>query len=124
VRATARGTLVALMLLSFTACTTMQTIEDFSPTVLEQRIEVDDRVHIVARSGKDYYLTVTRVDSAMLEGHTDAGKRYKIPFEAILHVEIAEADVVTSAFATLVTVYVVASAVFLYAILSWASEDD
>jgi len=123
-RAAFRGAIVGLMLLSFTGCTTLQTIEDFSPSVLEQRIEVGDRVHVVARSGKDYDLTVTRVDGAMLEGHNDAGKRYKIPFEAILHVEVAEADVVASAFATLVTVFAVATAIVVYAIITWADEDD
>jgi hypothetical protein len=123
-RAAARGAIVTVMLLSFSACTTMQAIEDFTPSVLEQRIEVGDRVHVVARSGKAYDLTVTRVDEGSLEGHNDSGKRYKIPFEAILHVEVAETDVVASAAGVLGTVYTVAAAVVMYAIIAWASEDD
>lgn len=119
-----RIAVAVLTLLSFTACTTLRTIEDFSPSLLEQRIEPGDRVHVVARNGKEFYLTVSRVDSSALWGQADSGKRYKIPFEAILAVKVAETDVVASAAGTLVTLYAVFVAVATYALIVWFDEID
>jgi hypothetical protein len=123
-KAAARMVVVAVSLLSFTACTTLQSIEDFSPSVLEQRIEPGDRVHVVTRNGTAYDLTVSRVDSTALWGEANSGKRYKIPFEAILDVKVAETDVVASAAGALVTVYTVAALIVTYAIIAWSSEND
>lgn len=116
--------LIALMLLSFTACTTMRAIEDFSPSRIRARVEVGSEVHIVTRNGKVYDLTVTTIDSDSLLGSSSTGKRYDVAFEAIQYIEVKEGDVVKSVGATLAAVYVVLTAIFIYAFATLAHEGD
>ncbi len=79
---------VALTLLSFTACTTLQPIYDFTPSKIRQQVHVGDRVLVVWRSGAEYDLTVISIDDDALHGRTDAGKQYKMAFEGIRAIEV------------------------------------
>ncbi len=106
---TIRSTVVAFTLLSFTACTTLRPIEDFSPSQLRQEVEVRDRVEIVATNGKRYELEVTKVEADALYGETDSGKRYKVPFVSIQSIQVAKVSGWRTAGATLVVVYVLSA---------------
>ena len=105
-----------MTLLAFTACTSLRAIEDFSPSSLRAQVEVGDEVHVVARNGKVYDMTVTRVGDGVLEGD-GGGKRYKIAFEAIQHIEVAETDLVDTAAGTLATIGTVLALIVTYALI-------
>ena len=87
-----RNTVVALTVLSFTGCTTLRPIEDFSPSTIRQQVEPGDEVRIVALTGEIYELTVTKVESDALVGRTDAGKSYRVHYEAIQYIEVERVD--------------------------------
>jgi len=87
-----RNTVVALTVLSFTGCTTLRPIEDFSPSTIRQQVEPGDEVRIVALTGEIYELTVTKVESDALVGRTDAGKSYRVHYEAIQYIEVEKSD--------------------------------
>jgi cytochrome c-type biogenesis protein CcmH/NrfG len=78
-----RNGCVALTLLCFAGCTTLQPIEDFSPSKIRETVEVGDQVSIVAMNGRTYDLEVTAVEADALRGVAASGKAYKIKYEAI-----------------------------------------
>lgn len=83
-----RLAIVGIMLISFTACTTLQPLQDFTPSKIREQVHVGDRVSIVWRSGARYDIKVTAVDADALHGVTDAGKAYKFLFEGIRSIEV------------------------------------
>lgn len=107
------------MILSLTACSTLRPIEDFSPSRIQQQVEPGDEVRIVVVAGASYELTVERVEAESLTGRSASGKRYRIQFEAIRHIEVAEADPVKTIGGTLATAYVVVSALVVYAFVAF-----
>jgi hypothetical protein len=82
-----RYAVVAVTLLCFTACTSMQPIEDITPATIRQQVQVDDEVHIVLRSGAVYDLVVTKVEEDSLVGEADSGKHWRIKYDAIRSIE-------------------------------------
>jgi hypothetical protein len=119
-----KAAVVALMLLSLVGCTSMQPIEDFSPSRIRAQVEEGDEVHIVTRKGSIYDLTVTRVTGDAVEGRTGSGKRYKVAFEAIEYIEVQRTDLIRSAGTMLTTFYVTAAVIVTTAIIAWSVEDD
>jgi len=107
-----RGAVVALTLLSFTACTTMRPIEGFEPAKAQQHVQVGDEVRIVLASGAVYELVVTKVEADSLVGKAESGKHWRIKYDAIKQIESEESDALTSVAAgvgiTAVVLYVVA----------------
>jgi hypothetical protein len=83
-----RGFVVGLTLLSFTACTSLQPIRDFTPSRIREQVHAGDRVSILWRSGAQYDVTVTAVDADALHGTATDGKHYKILFEDIRSIEV------------------------------------
>ena len=123
-RGVARVAVVVLTLLSFTACTSLRPIEDFSPSRIRAQVEAGDDVHIVTRKGATYDLTVTRVESDALTGRAASGKLWKVQYEAIEYIEVAETDLVGTAGGVLMTFYVVVVTVTTIAIIAWVNEND
>jgi len=116
-----RNTVVMLTLLSFTACTTMQPMEDFSPSKIRDEVEVGDRVEIIATTGMTYDVEVLELGDTFVMGRTDAGKRYKIQYEAIKTIRVAEVSPLKTVGGIGVTLYVVLIGLFI----AWlASLDD
>jgi hypothetical protein len=87
-----RGAVVTLMLLSFTACTTMRPIEDFSAAKVPQYVQVGEEVHVVLASGAVYDLVVTKVEADSLVGRAESGKHWRIKYDAIQSLEAEEPD--------------------------------
>lgn len=85
-----RGFVVGVTLMSFTACTTMQTVQDFSPSTIRSQVAVGDRVEILASNAVTYELVVQELGDTYLVGRADSGKRYKIQFEAIRELRTQE----------------------------------
>jgi hypothetical protein len=84
------------MLLSFTACTTMRPIEDFSAAKVPQYVQVGEEVHIVLASGAVYDLVVTKVEADSLVGRAESGKHWRIKYDAIQSIEAEEPDALKS----------------------------
>jgi hypothetical protein len=124
VRGVARIAVSCLTLLSFTACTTLRPLEDFSPSRIRSQIEVGDDVRIVTLKGVTYELTVTGVQDGSLTGRAASGKRWRIHYEAIQYIEVEEADLVGTAGGLLTTVYVTAVVILTAALISWSREMD
>jgi hypothetical protein len=97
-------------MVSFTACTTMQPIHDFTPSKIHDRVRVGDHVSIIWRSGAQYDVEVTGIDDDALHGRTAAGKHYKIAFEGIRSIEVAKTSgwQVATGVGAVVTVAVIA----------------
>jgi hypothetical protein len=91
-----RYAVIAITLLSLTACTTMQTIEDFTPAKVHQYVDQGDEVHIVMANGAVYDLVVTKVEADSLVGKADSGKHWRIKYAAIRHIEVEEHDALKS----------------------------
>ena len=108
-----RYAVVAFTLLSFTGCTTMQPIEDFSPSKIREEVHVGDEVEIVTTSGKVYALRVQEVGEDSLSGQAASGKRYKVEFGAIKTIRTARVDVARSATAGGVTLIAILTALFI-----------
>lgn len=116
-----RNLLLAITLLSFTACTTLQPLEDFSPSRIRQQVEVGDRVQIVAMTGATYDLKVTKIGVDALHGKARSGKQYKVMFEAIRSIQIEKVSgwkVATAVGATMTTLVVIVSALVIYALFT------
>ena len=111
-----RNGVLILSLMSFTACTTMRPIEDFSPSQLRQEVEVGDEVEIVATNGKRYELEVTKVEADALYGEADSGKRYKVPFESIQSIRVEKVSGWRTAGVTVVVYYVLTAIAIGYAL--------
>ena len=117
-----KAAVVALVLPAFVACSSLQPLEDFSPSRIVAKVEPGDEVHIVTLTGSIYDLTVTRVDADSLSGRASSGKRFKIMFEAIQYIEVEEADALKTVGATLLTAYAVLSAILVYAVVVFLDE--
>jgi hypothetical protein len=111
-----RDGVVALMVLSLTACSTLRPIDDFSPSRIRAHVEVGDDVRIVARSGVAYELEVTAIGAAELEGRAASGKKYRIAFEAIQFIEVEEGDAIKTVAVSLASLYVVITVLFVLAL--------
>lgn len=83
-----RNLVVAVTLLAFTACTSMQPIRDFTPSRIREQVHVGDHVFIDATNGSGYDLHVDQIDTDALLGHAPSGKRYKIAFESIRTIQV------------------------------------
>lgn len=81
-----------LALMSFTACSVMQPMEDFSPSRIRAEVRVGDKVQILASNKMTYVLDVTEVADTYLVGQAESGKRYKIRYEAMVRVMRSEVD--------------------------------
>lgn len=78
-----RAAVVATTLLCFTACTSLQPLEQVGSTQIREEVEVGERVIIEASNGQTYDLEVTKLGDDALWGRAKTGKYYKIPFAAI-----------------------------------------
>lgn len=87
-----RLVIVGIMLVSFTACTSLQPIRDFTPSKIRNQVHVGDQVLVVWRSGTEYKLRVTAIDADALHGTTDAGKSYKVLFEGIRSIDVEKSS--------------------------------
>ena len=87
-----RHAVVAATLLSFTACTTMQPIKNFSPATAQEHIHTGDEVHVVLGNGSVYDLEVTKVEEDSFVGEADSGKRYRIKYASIRSIESEQAS--------------------------------
>ena len=87
-----RHAVVAATLLSFTACTTMQPIKNFSPETAPQDIHKGDEVHVVLGNGSVYDLEVTKVEEDSFVGEADSGKSYRIKYASIRSIESEQAS--------------------------------
>jgi len=120
-----RSAVVTLTLLSFTGCTTMRPIEDFSPAKVHQHVQVGEEVHIVLASGAVYDLVVTKVEADSLVGRAESGKHWRIKYDAIRHIEAEEPDAfksVAAGIGTTVAVLYVVLAVAAYAFFESLEE--
>src|SRR5689334_7752374 len=86
-----RYIVVALTLVSFTACTSMQPIEDVRPSTIRSQVAVGDRASVVFAKVR-YDITVTAVDAEALHGVSAAGKAYKFPFEGIQAIDVEQSS--------------------------------
>lgn len=111
----ARNTAFALALLCLSGCTTLRPIEDFSPSQIRQRVDVGDHVRIVTLTGATYELDVTGLYRDQLHGRNASGQVYKVHFEAIRTIEVA--DVTGWKVATITGVGITALAVTAFALL-------
>jgi hypothetical protein len=112
-----RQAVVALTLLSFTACTTMQPVRDFTPSKIFEEVDVGDRAIVYATNKQTYDIRVSRIEADALYGYThDRAHHYKIPFESIqsIKVEKVSAWKIFTGFGAVVTIGVIA---FIYAII-------
>ena len=87
-----RTATIVLTLFSFTACTTMRTIQDPSPTGIQQEVEPGDEVRIALMDGRKFNVEVEKVGSDSLTGVTPKGKRYKFDYASIRWLEVEETD--------------------------------
>jgi hypothetical protein len=85
-----RSTVVAAVIVSLTACTTMRAVEDVTPQGLRDRVEAGDEVRIVTAKGAVYELEVTKVEDDALTGRAGNGKLYKVRYAAIQALEVRE----------------------------------
>jgi len=85
-----RNAVVAAVVVSLTACSTMRAIENPGPQAVRDRVEVADEVRIVTTKGAVYELEVTKVEEQSLTGEAGNGKRYKVPYAAIQTLEVEE----------------------------------
>ena len=99
-----RYIVVALTIVSFTACTSMQPLEDFSPSKIRKEVDVGDRVSLVYAKVR-YDVTVTAVDAEAVHGTTDGGKAYKFPYEGIQAIDVKKMSWGDTAGAAGATVY-------------------
>lgn len=83
-----RKAVVAVVVVSLTACSTMRAVEDVSPQAVRERVEVGDEVRIVTTKGAVYELEVTKVEEQSLTGEAGNGKRYRVPYAAIQAIEV------------------------------------
>lgn len=84
-----RNLVVVFSLFSFSACTSMRTLEDLSPSTIREQVHVGDRASVLYGSGRvQYDITVTGVDADALHGVTGDGKAYKFPFEKIRDIDV------------------------------------
>ena len=120
-----RNAVLALVLLSFTACTTLQPIQDFSPSRIRQQVEVGDEVRIVTLTGATYQFEVTSVEADALQGTADSGKQYKVMFEAIKVIDVEKVSgwkTATGVGATVSTLAVIFVAIIVYFMIDLFEE--
>jgi hypothetical protein len=110
-----RLAVVGITLLSFTACTSLQPIRDFTPSKIHDQVHRGDRVSIVWRNGSEYNLEVFAVDADALRGRADDGKNYKVLFEDIRSIEVEKVRgwQVATGFGAILTIGVIAFLVAL-----------
>lgn len=116
-----RSLVTGLTLVSFTACTTMQRVPDFSPSTIHSQVAVGDRVEIVASNSITYDLVVQELGDTYLVGQASSGKRYKIQFEAIRELRTQQVSAGTTVAGIGVTLYVILIGLLIAAL---ASIDD
>ena len=73
-------------------CTSMRAIPDVSPTGIQQEVQPGDEIHVVLMDGRAFDLEVTRVDADTLTGVAESGKAFRIRYDAVRWLEVAEAD--------------------------------
>jgi hypothetical protein len=112
-----RNAVVVLIVVSFTACTTMRPLEDLHPAKIQEEIEIGDLVEILATNGTTYELEVTKLDDKALYGDADSGKRYKVPFGAIKTIQVEKVSGWKTTGVTLIAIYVVVSVAVGYALM-------
>lgn len=116
-----RSFVVGVTLLSFIGCTTMQRVQDFSPSTIRSQVAVGDRVEILASNTMTYELVVQELGDTYLVGQADSGKRYKIQFEAIRELRTQQVSAGTTVAGIGVGLYVVLVGLFIAFL---ASLDD
>lgn len=81
-----KNLLIALTLLSFTACTTLQPLADTQPATIRQAVKAGDRVAIEKTDGTRLTLKVEEVGDDFLRG-ADNAARHTVRFSDIRAVE-------------------------------------
>ena len=119
-----RRAVVAAVIVSLTACSTMRAIEDFSPSRIQEQVAVGDEVRIAATNGKVYELTVTQVEAESLTGRTTGGKVFKVQYTAIQYIEVEKIDGWKTAGATLGSAVIVLYALMVYALYAFFDAID
>jgi hypothetical protein len=88
----ARTAVVLISICALVGCTSMRTIPDVSPTGIQQEVQPGDEIHVVLQDGRKFDLEVTRVDADTLTGVSDSGKTFRIRYDAVRWLEVAETD--------------------------------
>lgn len=110
--------LVLMLVCTLVACTTLQPIEDFSPSVIRQQVHVGDHVLIESVKGNTYKLTVTLLDDKSLHGTDANGKGFRVDYEAIRTIKAEEINAAGVAVGFGATLSVLAAAAFAVVIYS------
>jgi hypothetical protein len=121
-----RDCCVALTLACFAGCTTLQPIEEFSPSTIREEVAVGDRVSIVATNGVTYEFEVTAVEADALRGVSRSGKHYKVMFEAIRTIraeQVHAGHTAGSIGATIGVIAAVFGALAFYAFVTMFDDD-
>jgi len=87
-----RNCVVVLVIVGLFGCTTMQTIQQPSPTNIQKNVDVGDQVSIDTRAGRHFDLKVTSVTEAELFGTDKDDKRWRVPYKDIEKIEVKEAS--------------------------------
>ena len=110
---------VGLTLISFTGCTSMRPIEEFTPSKIREEVHAGDHALVVYGSGHvEYDITVTAVDADALHGVTADGQGYKFPFEKIRSIDVERTSKGKTT-AIVVPIAVTAFIIFLIRSLKW-----
>lgn len=74
-------------LLSFTACTTLQTIQSTDASAVRQAVQAGDQVRIQTREGQVHDLTVQRVTESSIDGVGRDGHQQSVTLASIAKLE-------------------------------------
>lgn len=74
-------------LLSFTACTTMQTVQSTDASAVRQTIQAGDQVRIQTQEGAVHELTVQRVTETSIDGVSKDGRQRSVTLASITKLE-------------------------------------
>lgn len=93
-----RNALVWLLILAFSGCTSMRTVER-TDDERAPAVEVGDRVRVVTRDGRELEFTVTRIDGDVLVGNGSRNRargtgadEFRIPFQDVALVQVESFD--------------------------------
>lgn len=113
-----RMVMVVWTLVCFTGCTSMRAIEDPAPEHIREQVKVGDEIRVVATDGTTYDLEVTQVAEDSLTGKTESGKRYRVPYSAIVSIEVSKVSAAkTGGTLSAVALVLYAAAIYLVLVL-------
>jgi hypothetical protein len=118
-----RGAVVALITLSLIGCTSLRSLPSLSPASIRAQVQPGDDVRIVLHDNQRYELTVTKLEEESLTGRAASGKHYRVRYDAMQYLDVAEADVGGATGGIVAALYVVLAALFIHALVESAEPD-